>query len=50
VPTVLKSGSLKLLEHSGPVQDCNGIALTFTDHEAPGYVVFSTPLYKSEVL
>ena len=24
---VLKSGSLNLLEHSGPVQDCNGIAL-----------------------
>ena len=27
---VLKSGSLSLLEPSGPVQDCNGIALTFT--------------------
>jgi hypothetical protein len=27
VPIVLKSGSLKLLEHSGPVQACNGIAL-----------------------
>jgi hypothetical protein len=26
----LKSGSLKLLEPSGPVQACNGIALTFT--------------------
>ena len=26
VPTVLKSGSLSLLEHSGPVQACNGIA------------------------
>ena len=25
--TVLKSGSLKLLEPSGPVQACNGIAL-----------------------
>jgi hypothetical protein len=30
VPIVLKSGSLKLLEPSGPVQACNGIALTFT--------------------
>jgi len=30
VPTVLKSGSLNLLEPSGPVQACNGIALTFT--------------------
>jgi hypothetical protein len=29
VPTVLKSGSLGLLEPSGPVQACNGIALTF---------------------
>ena len=27
MPIVLKSGSLNLLEHSGPVQDCNGIAL-----------------------
>ena len=33
VPTVLKSGSLKLLEPSGPAQASNGIALpcfTFT--------------------
>jgi hypothetical protein len=30
VPIVLKSGSLRLLEPSGPVQDCNGIALPFT--------------------
>jgi hypothetical protein len=28
VPIVLKSGSLKLLEPSGPVQACTGIALT----------------------
>jgi len=28
VPIVLKSGSLNLLETSGPVQACNGIALT----------------------
>jgi len=27
VPTVLKSGSLSLLEPSGRVQVCNGIAL-----------------------
>jgi hypothetical protein len=27
VPTVLKSGSVNLLEPSGPVQACNGIAL-----------------------
>ena len=30
VPTVLKSGSLDLLEPSGPVQTCNGIALPVT--------------------
>ena len=30
MPTVLKSGSLILLEPSGPVQACNGIALPFT--------------------
>ena len=29
VPSVLKSGSLRLLEPSGPVQACNGIALPF---------------------
>ena len=28
VSIVLKSGSLKLLEPSGPVQACNGTALT----------------------
>ena len=35
VPTVLKSGSLNLLETSRPVQACNGIAfllLTFKNH------------------
>jgi hypothetical protein len=30
VPIVLKSGSLNLLEPSGPVKACSGIALTFT--------------------
>jgi hypothetical protein len=30
VQTVLKSGSLNLLVLSGPVQDCNGIALPYT--------------------
>jgi hypothetical protein len=29
VPIVLKSGSLNLLETSGPVQACNGIALPY---------------------
>ena len=32
VPTVLKSGSLNLLEPSGPVQSCNGIALPLPLH------------------
>jgi hypothetical protein len=31
VPIVLKSGSLNFLEPPGPVQACNGIALTFTN-------------------
>ena len=30
VPSVLKSGSINLLEPSGPVQACNGIAVPFT--------------------
>jgi hypothetical protein len=30
MPIVLKSGNLNLLEPSGPVQACNGIALSFT--------------------
>ena len=32
MPTVLKSGSLKLLEPSGPVKVCNGIALPSYTH------------------
>ena len=31
MPTVLKSGSLNLLEPSGPVQACNGIALAIKE-------------------
>jgi len=30
MPIVLKSGSLKLQEPSGPVQACTGLALPFT--------------------
>jgi hypothetical protein len=29
VPTILKSGSLNLLEPSGPVQACSGFRFTF---------------------
>jgi hypothetical protein len=32
MPIFLKSGSLKLLEPSGPVQACNGIALPLPSH------------------
>jgi hypothetical protein len=32
VPIVMKSGSLKLLEPSGPLQTCTGITLLSTDH------------------
>jgi hypothetical protein len=35
VPTVLKSGSLNLLEPSGPVQACNGIAELFLTLHQP---------------
>ena len=35
MPTVLKSGSLNLLEPSGPVQACNGIALPLPLHFCP---------------
>jgi hypothetical protein len=36
MPIVLKSESLNLLDPSGPVQACNGIALSFT----PMYQVY----------
>jgi hypothetical protein len=37
MPIVLKSESLKLLELSGPVQTCNGIALPIKCY---GYEIF----------
>ena len=39
MPIVLKSGNLNLLEPSGPVQACNGIAFFF-------YLYLLLPLYK----
>ena len=36
MPIVLKSGNLKLLEPSGPVQVCNGIVLHFTSQQKYG--------------
>jgi len=41
VPIVLKSGILSLLENSGPVQACNGIALPLSD------MVSSLPLFEN---
>jgi len=41
VPTVLKSGSLNLLEPLGPVQACNGIALPLR-LPLPFYCCFTT--------
>jgi hypothetical protein len=39
VPIVLKSGSLNLLEPSGPVKACNGIALPLSKGVTP-YLMF----------
>jgi len=48
VATVLKSGSLNLLEPLGPVQACNGIALPFTVYFRVYY--FTYTVYVSTVL
>ena len=40
MPIVLKCGSLKLLEPSGPVQTCNGIALPFTADSESAHLGF----------
>ena len=39
VPIVLKSGNLNLLEPSGAVKLCNGIALPFTRHDSSERVI-----------
>ena len=46
MPIVLKSGSLNLLEPSGPVQACNGIVLPLLQHCGPGSVVGIATGYK----
>jgi len=48
VPIVLKSGSLSLLEPSGPVQACNGFALRLPyDTSHRNYVLLqAVPEYK----
>ena len=38
MPIVLKSGSLNLLESSGPLQACHGIALPFTSNSGMAIV------------
>ena len=47
MPIVLKCGSLNLLEPSGPVQACNGIALPLP---LPLPLPFTTCLYNAFVL
>ena len=44
MPIVLKSGNLNLLEPSGPVQACNGIALPFTVLHCNGNIILEKPL------
>jgi len=44
VPTVLKSGSLNLLEPSGHVQTCNGIALPLPLYALVGSVLHDLPI------
>jgi len=47
VPIVLKSGSLNLLEPSGPVQACNGIALPFILSDLwPPYLLLVRPVFQ----
>jgi hypothetical protein len=44
VPTVYKSGSLNLLEPSGPVQACNGTALHFYSRSSETFCSLHTSL------
>jgi len=46
MPIVLKSGSLNLLEHSGPVQACNGIAFYAYMHYTRTHTNVHTHTYK----
>ena len=45
VPIVMKSGSLNVLEPSGPVQTCNWIALPYytTNQQPAELIVFLNP-------
>jgi len=45
VPSVLKSGKLNLLEPSGPVQACSGIALPLYTFKTVFYVSLTKPTF-----
>jgi hypothetical protein len=49
VPIFLKSGSLNLLEHSGPVQTCNGIALPYADLFCSHFSCCNTAIYVDSI-
>ena len=46
VPIVLKSGNLKLLKPTGPVQACNGIALPLASTENDSIIFITNLPYK----
>jgi len=48
VPIVLKSGSLNILEPSGPVQACNGVALPLHRLSLPDAITTRAPAGGSE--
>jgi hypothetical protein len=48
VPNVLKSESLEHVETSGPVQACNGIALSLPLVQSTVFPIFFFTLYKAE--
>ena len=49
VATVLKSGSFNLLEHSGPAEACNGIALSLPYKNT--YAIFKVKYsYSSKII
>jgi hypothetical protein len=47
LPIALKSGSIDLLEPSGPVHPCNRIALPFTPKPWLSFIPLMSPLYPS---
>jgi len=49
VPTVLKSGSLNLLEPSGPVEACDGIALPLPNSLESGNLLLEKANQKNKM-